>query len=71
MVTGGFDGKIRVWDIRQYKPVNCFPTASPPSSLDISQRGLLAFGYGNRCEVSLRHLMVYTSIHVHVYYIYM
>ena len=40
MVTTGFDAKIMVWDVRQYKPVNCFPTLSPPSSLDISQRGL-------------------------------
>ena len=53
MVTTGFDAKIRVWDVRQYKPVNCFPTVTPPSSLDISQRGLVAFGYSNHCEVSI------------------
>ena len=28
MVTTGFDAKIRVWDVRQYKPVNCFPILS-------------------------------------------
>ena len=53
IVTTGFDAKIRVWDVRQYKPVNYFPTLSPPSSLDISQRGLVAFGYSNHCEVSM------------------
>ena len=51
MVTTGFDAKLRVWDIRQYKPVNCYSTYRPAPSVDISQRGLVALGHDNHCEV--------------------
>ena len=51
MVTTGFDAKLRVWDIRQYKPVNCYSTYRPAPSVDISERGLVALGHDNHCEV--------------------
>lgn len=51
MVTTGMDAQMKVWDIRQYKPLHGFYTHRPASSLDISQRGLVALGYGTRCEV--------------------
>ena len=51
MVTTGMDAQMKVWDIRQYKPLHGFYTHRPASSLAISQRGLVALGYGTKCEV--------------------
>jgi U3 small nucleolar RNA-associated protein 7 len=51
MVTAGMDSQMRVWDIRQYKPVHAFHTRRPATSLDISQRGLVALGYEKQCQV--------------------
>lgn len=51
MVTTGMDAQMKVWDIRQYKPLHGFYTHRPASSLAISQRGLVALGYATRCEV--------------------
>ena len=51
MVTTGMDAQMRVWDCRQFRPLHSFYSRKPAASLSISQRGLLAFGYGKVCEV--------------------
>ena len=51
MVTTGLDGQMKVWDIRAHKPLYTYYTLSPASSLSISQKGLLAVGYGPRVSV--------------------
>jgi len=43
---------VKVWDIRMFKPVNEYFTATPSVSMDISQRGMLAVGYGSHVQVN-------------------
>ncbi|KAG2498320.1 hypothetical protein HYH03_003580 [Edaphochlamys debaryana] len=51
MVTSGADGQIKVWDVRMLKPLHAYFAHSPPTSMDISQRGMLAVGYGRKVQV--------------------
>ncbi len=51
MVTAGVDNQIKVWDVRMIRPLHAYFSHSAASSLDISQRGLLAVGYGSRAQV--------------------
>ena len=53
MATSGLDGMLKVWDIRSYKPVYTYRMQGRPAScLDISQKGMLAAGFGGRVYVS-------------------
>ena len=47
MVTGGADRQGKVWDLRNtYRELHSYYTvAGPPTSLDISQRGMLGIGH--------------------------
>ncbi|CAM9290644.1 unnamed protein product [Phaeothamnion confervicola] len=49
MVTAGQDGKTKVWDLRKFKELHAYSTPHAPTVMDISQRGMLALGYG--CHV--------------------
>lgn len=49
----GVDSQVRVWDVRTFKPLHSYFAYSPATSLDISQRGLLAVGYGRKVQVGL------------------
>ena len=53
MCTSGMDCKVRVWDVRKLGMVHEFftPGSVVASSLDISQRGLLAVSCGNIVQV--------------------
>ncbi|MEW5304015.1 MAG: hypothetical protein WDW36_006654 [Sanguina aurantia] len=51
MATAGADGQIKVWDVRLLKPMHSYFAHSTVTSLEISQRGLLAVGYGRRVQV--------------------
>lgn len=51
MVTTGADGQMKVWDLRTYKMIDSYFTTSPAATLDVSQRGLLAVGYGPHVQV--------------------
>jgi U3 small nucleolar RNA-associated protein 7 len=51
MATAGMDGQFKIWDMRTYKLLNEYYSARPASSLDISQMGLLAVGYGPHVQV--------------------
>ena len=51
MITTGMDSQMKVWDIRKYQPLHAYHTHRPAADLDISQRGLVAIGYGKHCEV--------------------
>jgi U3 small nucleolar RNA-associated protein 7 len=55
MVTAGMDARVRVWDVRTFKPIHSYFSASPATALDISQRGLLAVGYGPHVQVRPVH----------------
>ncbi|KAJ2379159.1 putative U3 small nucleolar RNA-associated protein 7 [Coemansia sp. RSA 2607] len=51
MATSGLDGRVKVWDIRNFKPLHDYKTKQPAQALDISQRGLLAAGWGPHVSV--------------------
>lgn len=51
MVTSGADGQMKVWDLRTYRQLQSYYTTSPATSLDISQRGLLACGFSSHIQV--------------------
>lgn len=42
--------QVKVWDVRTYRPLHAYFSHAPATSLDISQRGLLAVGYGRRIQ---------------------
>ncbi len=52
MVTAGVDGQVRVWDVRTFKPLHSYFSHAPATSLEISQQGLLAVGFGTRVQAS-------------------
>jgi U3 small nucleolar RNA-associated protein 7 len=43
--------QVKVWDLRMLRPLHAYLSPSPADSCDISQRGLLAVGYGGRVQV--------------------
>jgi hypothetical protein len=51
MATAGMDGQMRIWDIRKFTKVHEYFTPKTVSSLDISQRDLLAVGYGTTVTI--------------------
>lgn len=46
MGTSGLDGKLIIWDLRTWRRLYEYVPLRPASSIDISQRGLLAAAYG-------------------------
>ena len=50
MVTSGQDGQMKVWDVRNFKDraVHEYFTHTPATTLSLSQRGVLAAGYGTQ-----------------------
>ena len=52
MATSGLDTQLKIWDIRTYKQLQAYRTVRPASTLDISQRGLLAAGCGPHVQVN-------------------
>mmetsp|Transcript_8489 Transcript_8489/g.24334 ORF Transcript_8489/g.24334 Transcript_8489/m.24334 type:complete len:556 (-) Transcript_8489:100-1767(-) len=51
LVTSGADSQVKVWDIRMLKPLHSYFSSAPCEYLDISQRGLLAVGFGRRVQI--------------------
>lgn len=58
MVTSGLDRKLKVYDIRAFKPLHsCFLPAGA-SCLSLSQRGLLSAATGDIVQV----MCIYTQV---------
>lgn len=53
LVTGGGEGKWKIWDLRKAdQPVSTYSyKGAPPSSIDVSQTGMIAMGNGVRLNV--------------------
>ena len=49
----GVDNQVKVWDIRMMRPMHAYFSYSPANSLEISQRGMLAVGYGRKVQVGV------------------
>jgi len=48
MVTGGSDRQVKIWDLRMYKELHAYYCVGGiPTSIDISQRGVLGIGHGS------------------------
>lgn len=52
MVTSGMDKKLKVYDVRAYKPLQSYFLPAGASCLSLSQRGLLAAATGDVVQVS-------------------
>ncbi len=50
--AAGADNQVKVWDVRTFKPLHGYFSYSPASQLGVSQRGVLAVGYGSKVQVS-------------------
>jgi len=51
MATSGADGKIKIWDIRKFQPLNTYSSHKPAVSLSISYTNILAVGFSQHCEL--------------------
>eukprot|EP00727_Mastigamoeba_balamuthi_P006232 m51a1_g2228 putative U3 small nucleolar RNA-associated protein (587) ;mRNA; f:240820-242901 len=51
MVTAGADEFVRVWDARTMRPLHEYRAPRAPTSMSISQRGMLAVAAGPRVQV--------------------
>ncbi|KAK3087631.1 hypothetical protein FSP39_008634, partial [Pinctada imbricata] len=51
LATSGLDRKLKIWDLRTYKMLQCYKTGYGAGSMAFSQTGLLALGKGNLVEV--------------------
>lgn len=52
MVTSGLDGRVKFWDLRNtYANVHSMPSIRPATTVALSQRGLLALGFGPHVQV--------------------
>jgi WD40 repeat protein len=52
MASSGPDSYFKIWDLRMYKETHSYLTHRPVTSLEVSQRGLLAVGFGSHLQVS-------------------
>lgn len=49
MATGGADRQVHIWDLRHsFRQVHSYFAHAPPVALDISQKELLAVGFGSQ-----------------------
>lgn len=51
MAVAGSDRSVKIWDIRNFKTLESYYSPTPASSLDISDTGLLAVGWGPHVQV--------------------
>ena len=51
MVTSGVDRLVKLWDLRTYQELYSYQMTSPGTSVDVSQEGLLAVGFGPNVQV--------------------
>lgn len=66
MVTSGMDKKLKVFDIRAFKPLKSYFLPAGASCLSLSQRGLLAAATGDIVQV-----IVTNTWSVYFYFIYL
>lgn len=57
MVTSGMDKKLKVYDIRAFKPLKSYFIPAGASCLSLSQRGLLSAATGDIIQVCIAKLL--------------
>lgn len=50
-VTSGLDGQVKIWDLRTYKLLHEYFTVRPCHTIDISDSGMMALGYGPHIQI--------------------
>lgn len=50
MATAGADSSLKIWDVRMFKEMHVYQLHRPASTLDISQKGILAVGFGAQVQ---------------------
>jgi len=51
LVSAGLDGRVKVWDVRTFRPVHDYFSVVPAHALDVSQRGLVGVGFGSHVQI--------------------
>ena len=51
MATSGLDGQVHIYDVRTYNKLHSYFTHHPPTSMNISQTGLLSIASGNKVQI--------------------
>lgn len=51
LITAGADRKVKVFDLRKYQELNSYYLSAAANSLSVSQRGLVAVGFGPNVHV--------------------
>ena len=51
LVTTGADSQMKVWDLRTYRELHSYYTNAPATSVDVSQLGQIAVGFGSHVQV--------------------
>jgi U3 small nucleolar RNA-associated protein 7 len=52
LATAGIDRKVKIWDVRELStPLAEYKVKAAVHHIDLSQKGLMAFGIGNMCDV--------------------
>lgn len=51
LVTAGADRKVKVFDLRKYQELNEYYLTAAANSMSVSQRGLVALGFGSNVHV--------------------
>jgi U3 small nucleolar RNA-associated protein 7 len=51
MATAGLDGLLKIWDLRKFGNLHTYKLDRPATSLDISDRGLLAMSIGRDVQI--------------------
>ena len=55
MATSALERRLKIWDIRMFREVYCYKQRAVASSLNFSDRDMLAAGIGNVVEVLQQH----------------
>ncbi|KAF4036466.1 BING4CT (NUC141) domain protein [Phytophthora infestans] len=66
LVTAGADRKVKVFDLRKYQELNSYYLSAAANTMSVSQRGLVAVGFGPQRACAQEHLLVgiaYPAIH--------
>jgi hypothetical protein len=53
MCTSGIDGSVKLWDMRKWECLKEWKMKKPVETMEFSQKGVLAIGWGHHVYVSV------------------
>jgi U3 small nucleolar RNA-associated protein 7 len=51
LASAGYDGRLKIWDLRTYRNLHTYHLDAPATSLDISDSGLLGLSMGRNIQI--------------------